>query len=61
MVNAGLNSVHDWLTTDKLTLDTKKENKNSNFSSNILDYETNKRVRFEQNNNDYNNNNNNNA
>lgn len=27
MVNAGLNSVHDWLTTDKLTLDTKKKTK----------------------------------
>ena len=27
MVNAGLNSVHDWLTTDKLTMDTKKKTK----------------------------------
>ena len=58
-VNAELNNVHDWLTTNKLTLNTKKSNfvifrpcqkKKKNFSSqiSILDCETNKRVTLEQ-------------
>ena len=58
-VNAELKNVHDWLTTNKLTLNTKKSNfvifrpcqkKKKHFSSqiSILDCETNKRVSLEQ-------------
>ena len=58
-VNAELKNVHDWLTTNKLTLNTKKSNfvifrpcqkKKKHFSSqiSIFDCETNKRVSLEQ-------------
>ena len=57
-VNVELNNVHDWLTTNRLTLNTKKSNflifrprqKKMHFSPqiSILDCETNQRVSLEQ-------------